>query len=410
MTKIVWMFPGVGSHYSGMGQYFYKHFKIAQETFQEASDTLGIDMVSLCMDKSRRQDLNTLEHSQTALVTTSMAAVRVFEQEIGLTPDAMLGYSLGEYTALCASGVIAFADGLKLVHKRGLIVSQYASSIDGTMAWVNNLDPEKVEQLCTEVTQAGEAVYLSAYDTPQKTSISGSLAGIRLAGEKVVERGGIPIPLKMSGPFHSPLMKPAAERYREQLVGIKIHSPKVPVIANRNGLPYGDRESVLDNLSRQLVEPVRWLDSLQYLLDGGMRIAIEMGPKDVLKYLLHAVDPHPMILNYEKEKDVQKTNEALVVQETDYKDVITQCLAIVAGTRNYSTDWLDYEDRVVGPFHQVQQRVEEWTLSNTSPTKHDVQVALLMMREALRAKRIREEERDHHLQRALKNKVFQTHG
>ncbi|SDW03989.1 [acyl-carrier-protein] S-malonyltransferase [Marininema mesophilum] len=408
--KVAFMFPGVGSHYAGMGEYFNDNFKIARETFQEASDTLGTDMVSLCMDKSRKLSLDALENAQTALVTVSMAAFRVFEQEIGIKPDAMLGYSLGEYSALCASGVMGFADVLKLVHSRGLIVSEYAASIDGTMAWVNNLEPETVEQICAEVKKAGEEVVVSAYDTPQKTSISGSNAGIRLAGEKVVERGGIPIPLRMSGPFHSPLMKPAADRYRELLIDSKIHSPNVPVIANRSALLYRDVEGVLDNLWLQLVEPVRWLDSLRYLLQEGMTIAVEMGPKDVLKYLLKAVDPNLLMVNYEKEKDVRRTEQALVVQETEYNQVITNCLAVVAGTRNYSTDLADYERRVVLPFRQVQHRYEELAASESSPKLSDVQRALQMMQGALTAKRIRGEERERHLQRVLNNKVLQMHG
>ncbi|GGA37479.1 hypothetical protein GCM10007416_07990 [Kroppenstedtia guangzhouensis] len=410
MSSLVFMFPGVGSHYPGMGKYFYDHFSIARETFEEASDTLGTDMAALCMNKSRKADLDKLENSQTALVTVSVAAFRVFEQEIGLQPDAMLGYSLGEYSALCAAGAIGLADVLKLVHERGVIVSEHASSIDGTMAWVTNLAPEVVEQICMEVMATGEKVYVSAYDTPQKTSISGSKAAIRLAGEKVVEHGGIAIPLQMSGPFHSPLMQPAADRYRKRLLDVKMQPPAVPVVANQNGLLYDDAKSVLDNLYWQLVRPVRWLDSLRYLIREGMTTAVEVGPKDVLKYLMHAIDPNLSVCTYEKEKDIRKTKQALIVQESEYGEIISRCLTVVAGTKNHNTDPIDYERRVVIPFRQIQNRCEEWIASETLPKFSDVRAAIQMVQTALEAKRIRAEERERFLCEILNHKVLREHG
>lgn len=406
MANTVFMFPGVGSHYSGMGRYFYDRYAIARETFEEASDALGLDMAALCFEKERKAELDRLENAQTALVTVSVASFRVFEQEIELKPSAMLGYSLGEYSALCAAGALGLTDALKLVHARGVIVSEYIATVDGTMAWVNNLAPHVVEEICETLRGQGHQVYVSAYDTPEKTSISGTNEDVRLAGEKVVEHGGIAIPIKMSGPFHSPLMQPAADRYHELLLGVQMAQPQVPVIANRHGLPYGSGESVLDNLHLQLVQPVRWLDSLRYLLENGMTTAVEIGPKNVLQYLLQAVAPEVRTGTWDKEKDVRKTEQRLIVQEEEYAAVMARCLVVVAGTRNCNQDTADYTNRVVLPFRQIQDRYEQLAGTQQAPQLADVQDALKMMNTALEAKRLQSEERERRLQAVLENKIL----
>ncbi|PFJ95812.1 malonyl CoA-ACP transacylase [Bacillus cereus] len=404
--NIVFMFPGVGSHYSGMGKDLYENFPVAREIFEEASDTLKIDMASLCMEKIYKADLEKLQNSQTALVTTSMAAFRVFEQEIGNKPEAMIGYSLGEYTALCASGAIAFSDTLKLVQERSTILSSYALTIDGTMAWVNNLAPEIVEGICSELLTKGQEVYISAYDTPNKTSISGTNSAVQLACEMVVEHGGIAIPLKLSGPFHSPMMQPAAEKYKSVLENIDMKQPLVPVIANHDSSMYKGVENIRENLYLQLIKPVKWLDMIHYLMNQGSMKAIEMGPKEVLKYLLQAINPAISTCNYEREKDILNTKNSFTLQESDYEEVISGCLTVVVSTKNYNTDLSDYQKKVVLPFQKVQSQLEEKINSGYSVEKSDVEEAIQMMKTALTEKQIKEREQKRYLQRVLQCKSF----
>lgn len=405
---MVFMFPGVGSHYSGMGKYLYDNFPIAQEVFEEASESLNVDMAALCMGSMYEAQLDLLENSQTALVTTSIAAFRVFEREVGIKANAMIGYSLGEYTALCASGAIALKDVLKLVHERSVILSDHASTIDGTMAWVNNLSPNFVKQICTELSAKGEEVYISAYDTPSKTSISGTTHAVRLACEKAVDFGGIAIPLKMSGPFHSPMMRPAASKYKEVLKDIKINPPQVPVIANHNCAAYQGVESVIKNLYQQLVKPVFWMDTIGYLIREGLTTAIEIGPNEVLKYLLQAIDPSIIICNYEKEKDIVKANKSLFVQESDYEDIVMRCLTIIETTKNYNPNTSLYQEQVVLPFQKIQDQYKEVSESESSMNLRDVEKAILMTETALETKMIKKEKRNQLLQKALNYKKLQS--
>jgi [acyl-carrier-protein] S-malonyltransferase len=283
------MFPGVGSHYTGMGKEFYDNFSVVKETFEEASDTLGVDFPGICFYPEGKEELNKLENSQTSLVTLSVATYRVYMQEIGILPDFGMGHSLGEYSALCSAGIIKFADTLVLVKQRGIILNEVAKTMDGMMAWVINLDNKIVVEKCREISAEGRKVFVSAYDAPTQSSISGLKDDVITVGRRLEKEGAIVYPLKLlEGPFHSPFMKEAAGRIKSLLDQYEFEKPRFPVVANYNGLVYGEegKESVINSLSLQLVSPIRWQASLEYVAQQGAEIAFEIGPNKVLKHLV----------------------------------------------------------------------------------------------------------------------------
>ena len=281
------MFPGVGSQHVGMGKEFYHNFDIARETIAEASDVLSIDLARLCFDTTSKEELAGLVNSQAALLAVCVATYRVYWQEIGEYPDFALGHSLGEYSALCCAGVLRFPDALTIVKQRGMLLDETAASMAGLMAWVINLDNRVVERLCLDYSRQGAKVYVSAYDAPTQSSISGPKADIMELGERLVREGAIVYPLNVKGPFHSPYMEAAARQINDWLHCYEYGPAAFPVIANQNALPYPpDRESIISNLSQQLVSPLRWQPSLDYLLKQGVDTAVEMGPDKVLKMLV----------------------------------------------------------------------------------------------------------------------------
>jgi [acyl-carrier-protein] S-malonyltransferase len=285
MEKTVFMFPGVGSQRPGMGRDFYQQFKVARSTFEEASDVLGEDMVKRCLDPAEKKTLEKLESSQTALLTVSTATYRVYMQEIGKAPHYCLGHSLGEYSALCSSGALLFKDALHVVKERGKILSEAAATMAGIMAWVINLDFHTVKKLVEENHGQGPKVFISAYDSPSQSSLSGPREEVIKIGRKLEKQGAIVYPLKLSGPFHCPLMAEPAEKIKSVLQNVTCYPLRYPVLANRNAALY-TRETIMDNLSLQLSHPIRWHASIQYLLKQGVTRAIEMGPDKVLKHLM----------------------------------------------------------------------------------------------------------------------------
>ncbi len=283
--KIALVFPGVGSQHTNMAKSFYDNSDIARETFEEASDTLKMDMAEICFSNDSADKLNEIDISQLALVTASMAIFRVFQKEIGLSPSYCLGHSLGEYSALCAAGVVEFSDVLQIVKQRGRIIKETISSCDGTMIWVINIDYKTVEEVCREYIECGD-VYISAYDSPAQCSISGRNDTIKSLTRTLEGSGAIVYPLKMSGPFHSPFMANAADEMKAVLRGYRYRFPECQVISNYNTQPYQGTESLIDNLSKQLMSPVRWQESVMNLMNCNVKYVIEIGPKDVLKFLI----------------------------------------------------------------------------------------------------------------------------
>ncbi|TKJ02870.1 ACP S-malonyltransferase, partial [Bacillus cereus] len=180
----------------------------------------------------------------------------------------------------------------------------------------------------------------------------------------------------------------------------------VPVIANHDSSMYKGVENIRENLYLQLIKPVKWLDMIHYLMNQGSMKAIEMGPKEVLKYLLQAINPAISTFNYEREKDILNTKNSFTLQESDYEEVISGCLTVVVSTKNYNTDLSDYQKKVVLPFQKVQSQLEEKINSGYSVEKSDVEEAIQMMKTALTEKQIKEREQKRYLQRVLQCKSF----
>lgn len=305
MSNKAFMFPGVGSQHVGMGKFFYDNFKVAREIFEEAGDTLKIDFARLCFSEENKQALNTLENAQVALITVSMVTYRVYMAEIGGEPLYCLGHSLGEYSALCAAGAVCFADALTIVRDRGIILNRTASGINGIMAWVINLDYKITESICTDYAKKGCKVFVSAYDSPVQATISGLKDTVMTVGRELEQEGAIVYPLPLSGPFHCPLMKAAAQAMADILRQYIFFDSRFPVLANQNAQCYENIKSIPHNLSLQLVRPIRWQDSIRYLLDKGIDTAIEMGPDKVLKHLMKNNTDIIHVYSLENQKDFE---------------------------------------------------------------------------------------------------------
>ncbi|NIM15442.1 MAG: acyltransferase domain-containing protein [Candidatus Aminicenantes bacterium] len=404
--KMVFMFPGVGSQYPGMGKQFYDDFSVFREAIDEASDVLGRDIAKMCFLEPDKEELSKLENAQLTILAFSVGIFRVYMQEIGIEPGFCLGHSLGEYSALCCSGVISFADALELVRQRGMIIGKISEPLDGTMMWVINLEKEKVEKVCKEVSKGEDnegTVFVSAYDTPTQTSISGRKDVVMTAARRLEQEGAIVYPLMFSGPFHSPLMEEAARQMKTVLQQFTFGDPIYPVIANRNARPYEGKESVIDNLSLQLVSPIRWQDSIDYVTAQEITIAIEMGPKDVLKFLLKKITQtiHPFTID----KDLETLKEKFLIGPEEYLHIIGKCLGIVVSTKNRNADLETYEKQVVMPYRKIESLYERLKSEGKSPTREEVEEALNMLEGVLAAKKVPQSEQQRGFNKVLGGRI-----
>ena len=287
----VYLFPGQGSQYVGMGREWFAAFPAARAVFERADEVLGFPLSRLCFE-GPEDALNETVNTQPAVFTVSVAALRALEER-GMEPPAYVaGHSLGEFSALVAADSLVFEDGLRLVRERGRLMQEAGARHPGGMAAVLGLGPEPVEEVCAAVREeTGEYVGVANDNCPGQLVISGAFAALEAATEQLRERGARRVVrLAVSIAAHSPLMAEAAAAFQQRLAETEFREPRVPVIGNATAGPLTTPSAIREALGRQLTSPVRWTESLRYLLAQGATRFVEVGPKDVLSGLVRRVD------------------------------------------------------------------------------------------------------------------------
>jgi [acyl-carrier-protein] S-malonyltransferase len=264
----------------------------ARALFDRAAGVLGYDLARLCFE-GPAEELDTTVRSQPALFVCSLAALEGLRQstpDVVLSCEAAAGLSLGEYTALVFAGVLGFEDGLRLVHERGAAMQQAADDHPSGMVSILGLERERVEALCDQA-RGSETLQIANYLCPGNLVISGSNRACERAAEAAQAAGAIKaVPLPVAGAFHTHIMASAVQRLSAALAKVDLRRPQIPVVSNVDGRPHDDPEEIRELLVKQLVNPVRWEDSMRYLLAQGFRQFYEVGPGRVLKGLMKRID------------------------------------------------------------------------------------------------------------------------
>jgi len=305
--KIALIFGGQGAQYAGMGKELFDSFDICKNLFNTADEVLGFKISELCF--SNNDDLNKTEFTQPAILTLSIAIFELMKQK-GLKGDYAAGLSLGEYSALVASGALDFEETVALVRKRGRFMTEAVPAGVGAMSAILNLDAEKIQEACDEAADVGK-VMIANYNAPGQIVIAGEVDAVKRAEELVIEKGAKrAIRLNVSGPFHTSLLKPASEKLNVELRNITINEMSIPVITNLTG-DFVSKENIVDTLTKQVMNSVKWEQTVRRFIELGVDTFVELGPGKTLSSFVKKVSKDVAIYNVENLKSLEKTCKGL---------------------------------------------------------------------------------------------------
>lgn len=302
MNKVVFMFPGQGAQYAGMGKDFYETIQESKKIYDIASEATGLDITNLCFTENDKLDIT--EYTQVAMLTTSIAILEAIKKRKIPLSNWNAGLSLGEYGALVASEVLTFADAIKVVRKRGIYMQEAVPVGLGAMAAVLGMETEVIEKVCERIEGI---VQIANYNCPGQVAISGEKKAVEAAIEALKQAGARRIvPLKVSGPFHSKMLIEAGEKLEKELENIFISPIKIPYLSNVTADLVTKEDEVKELLKKQVFSSVRWQQTIEKLLTLGADTFIEIGPGKTLSAFVKKINREVAVYNVENVKDLEK--------------------------------------------------------------------------------------------------------
>jgi len=306
------VFPGQGSQKVGMLAAAHERFEAVRDTFAEASQVLGYDMWNL-IQNGEQEALNLTETTQPVLLTSSVALWRAWREQGGAAPAVMAGHSLGEFSALVCAGALGFADAVQLVRQRGAFMQTAVPVGEGAMAAIIGLDDEAINRICAETAaDCGEVVAAVNFNSPGQVVIAGHARAVEAAIGRLKEAGAKrAMPLPVSAPFHTALMKPAGDRLAEVVAGIAVSAPAIPVVHNVHAQTENDPQQIRALLVEQIYSPVQWTRCVETMVRSGAQDLVECGPGKVLSGLSKRIDKSLQAYSLEEPDDLLATLAAL---------------------------------------------------------------------------------------------------
>ncbi len=310
MSKVAILFAGQGAQYVGMGKEFYDKYQFVRDIYAKANQHLGYKLEDICFVDNTKLD-ETI-YTQTAILTTSIATYTAFLRDTGLKPDALAGFSLGEYSALYASKVFDLDSIIQLVKYRAESMQQCAIENKGTMAAIIGMDRDRLESLCMEECHGNDLVQVANYNCSSQYVVGGTLSAVNTLCQKAIEQGAKrAIELKVSGAFHTPLMKCASDKMKEYLTNFRPNQPQIPIVMNYNA-KYLDTD-VATLMTRQIESSVYFEDSIKRLIDDGIDTFVEIGPGSVLSGLVRKIDRNAKVYHINKISDIELIKGELAI-------------------------------------------------------------------------------------------------
>lgn len=360
MNNLAFLFPGQGSQFVGMGKQFWNDFVLAKRLFEEASDAISLDVKKLCFNGDMNELTKTM-NAQPAILTVSVIAFQVYMQEIGVEPRFLAGHSLGEYSALVCAGALSFQDAVTLVRERGILMQNADPHQQGTMAAVTQLSLQTLQEICSKVSTEDFPAGVACMNSEQQHVISGHRQAVERVIKMAEEKGAAYTYLNVSAPFHSSMIRSASEQFQTVLHRYSFRDAAWPIISNVTARPYSSGNSISEHLKQHMTMPVRWTESMHYLLLHGVTEVIEMGLNNVLAGLLRKTTNHIVPYPLGQTSDVhllsnsaERKKHIVRLRKKQLNKLMIQ--SVIA--RNYNKDSAAYSNMTTSLFTQIQELKE----------------------------------------------------
>ena len=368
-------------------------YDVARYTFEEANEVLGYDLRKICFEGSL-SNLCNMENMFPALLTSSVAAFNVYMKEVGVTPQFCAGHSLGEYAALTCAGVIKFEDALRITHKRGIYVNEVGNSGIGEMTVINGIDERLLEDECKRVRTPDSIIGISCYNSPLQSAVSGTKEAVEKIEDFAVSQNGTVSHFIGGVPIHSALMKPAMEKLKNDLGSYSFHNATYPVISNVTARPYNGPESVAENLYMQLISPVKWRQTLDYMNKFGISLVIEMSPKNIFGSVISSFYNNMGYCCFGQKRERDKFLDRTANSDgatLGLSNFITKCLAAAVATPNLKGADVS---RIQANYNNIQEIRETVRVKRSDPTVEQINRALSSLKAIFEIKGVNKVEQE----------------
>lgn len=404
LKKTALLFPGHGSQYSGMAKKWLE-FWMVPRIFELASDTLGIDVKKICIDGDAK-DLN--EYTQPIILTASYVAYQVLIDKYEFSPEFLAGHSLGEFTALTCAGALEFEHALKIVYKRGELMKQVASEVDGSMVALMGLSAEEISKTCKHISKTLSFVTISNFNSEDQHTISGQTDAVKKAVSLLEAKGARPMEVNINAPYHSVLMQAVVEPLKVELSKYKINTPNVKVISNTKALPFDNEDDLREALAFQIVRPVKWYDSIGYMVRSGIDELIEVGPQAILRNLMMFNEWDANFYSFDDRRDEELIHELLGMQDPLLRvdkarkiALLQGCLAEAISTQNRNEEISEYRSSVLLPYKELKAKIFHLSTSDSDIASHHLNRSLQTLKKIMVGKGVPIQEQRQRFKRIL---------
>lgn len=392
MKKTAIILPGQSSQYSKMGKTLYENFETVRKIYDEASECLGFDVFKL-IDSGNMTELMKAPKLQPVILVTTYSYYVMCKEIFDIEPDYIVGHSLGEITALACAGIVDFKDAVEIAQMRGMFMQEVSNEIgEGLMVAVSEMDLAEIVKLCKQYQENQTPVYLANLNSNDQYVVSGLKKDMMPFIEDVKKAGGKAITLRVNIPFHCPYMKLAAEKFAEGLKKYTFKKGTCKIISNVTAKPYEEDEDIPLLLSKQIVSPVRWIESMNYLADNDVDVILEMGPGRILNKMTQSLSDKYLVSSLDNPKDDQFSLNIFNSKKLFNRNyLIERMMGVAVSEKNNNFDEKAYEEGVVKPYNKIRSLSDELEATGRNATVEDVANCADLLRGIFACKQISEE-------------------